>query len=204
MNCHICLQPAIGQCQRCWKFYCADHGDRLCTMCTREAAVTGSILPGFRRPSPFGIKDVEELRDRIARGPIARHEQLVRVIAVGQTQMSNGSEVSVLSLDLYDDGVRMNYRIRDTIEQTERLALGFLQFDWKAVDDVGTNYISRPLDGGGSDKELRGAHSFSPALPQAATRLELSLAAIPRRDPTGARADPILQPGPWRFEIPLT
>lgn len=25
MNCHICGKPAVGQCQRCSRFYCKDH-----------------------------------------------------------------------------------------------------------------------------------------------------------------------------------
>jgi hypothetical protein len=33
MICHICHSEAVGQCKDCGKFYCPDHGDRVCVSC---------------------------------------------------------------------------------------------------------------------------------------------------------------------------
>src|SRR5438128_1200987 len=36
MICHVCHQDAVGQCKKCGKFYCPEHGDVECVKC-REA-----------------------------------------------------------------------------------------------------------------------------------------------------------------------
>ena len=36
MECHVCGQPATGQCRACWKFYCAAHGDMVCQPCQQQ------------------------------------------------------------------------------------------------------------------------------------------------------------------------
>jgi hypothetical protein len=33
MVCHVCGQPAVGQCKSCAKFYCNAHGDVICERC---------------------------------------------------------------------------------------------------------------------------------------------------------------------------
>jgi hypothetical protein len=58
MICHVCEQQAIGQCKKCGKFYCKQHGDVTCIVC--ETAVQQSpsrspqefdeSLPGFGKP----------------------------------------------------------------------------------------------------------------------------------------------------------
>jgi hypothetical protein len=37
MICHVCHQPATGQCQRCSKFYCPVHGNVTCQPCHMAA-----------------------------------------------------------------------------------------------------------------------------------------------------------------------
>ncbi|MCC6418570.1 MAG: hypothetical protein IT429_10070 [Gemmataceae bacterium] len=37
MLCHICREPAIGQCQNCNLFYCAEHGRVYCVSCDDRA-----------------------------------------------------------------------------------------------------------------------------------------------------------------------
>ena len=56
MLCYVCLQPAVGQCQSCLRFYCREHGDRLCTRCAPPKPLTSYLpvgaVPGQARPSP--------------------------------------------------------------------------------------------------------------------------------------------------------
>jgi hypothetical protein len=33
MICHVCHQPASGQCKSCLRFYCPQHGDLTCVDC---------------------------------------------------------------------------------------------------------------------------------------------------------------------------
>jgi hypothetical protein len=33
MLCHVCGEPAIGQCRLCHQFYCAEHGRLFCVHC---------------------------------------------------------------------------------------------------------------------------------------------------------------------------
>jgi hypothetical protein len=40
MLCHICNREAIGQCKSCLKFYCAEHGNVTCQVCSQ--AVQGT------------------------------------------------------------------------------------------------------------------------------------------------------------------
>jgi len=201
MNCYICGGSAVGQCQSCWKFYCADHGDRLCTNC-------GEVRSDFTRTTPR-VATADEPEDANGRPtwvtlrPVATHEKLVGVVAVGQTQESDGTEITILSLEMYTDGMRMNYRVRDRVEQTQVLTLALEMMDWAAADDLGTTYAAWSREGGGSNQEIRAVHAFAPVPPDGATRLELVLSKVTRRDPMGAMGRPIIQSGPWRFQIPL-
>jgi hypothetical protein len=43
MICHVCEQQAIGQCKKCGKFYCKEHGDVTCVVC--DQALQGSPSP---------------------------------------------------------------------------------------------------------------------------------------------------------------
>lgn len=40
MDCYLCGQPAVRECQRCGNPYCAAHGDKLCSRC----AAPGGLL----------------------------------------------------------------------------------------------------------------------------------------------------------------
>jgi hypothetical protein len=46
MICHVCHDPAIGQCKKCSKFYCPQHGDVECVKC-REALQTTPAAPSI-------------------------------------------------------------------------------------------------------------------------------------------------------------
>jgi hypothetical protein len=44
MICHVCEQPAIGQCKSCGKFYCQQHGDVYCVRCATATRPEGQKL----------------------------------------------------------------------------------------------------------------------------------------------------------------
>ena len=44
MICHVCHEQAVGQCKKCNKFYCPQHGDVECVKC-REALQTTPAAP---------------------------------------------------------------------------------------------------------------------------------------------------------------
>ena len=61
MICHVCEKQAVGQCQRCGKFYCGQHGDGVCAGCSENvqaspAAMTRALIPlrdgSMRRGNP--------------------------------------------------------------------------------------------------------------------------------------------------------
>jgi hypothetical protein len=39
MLCHVCREPAIGQCRNCGLFYCAEHGRVYCITCDERTVV---------------------------------------------------------------------------------------------------------------------------------------------------------------------
>ncbi len=51
MQCYVCADPAIGQCQACWKFYCEAHGDRICEQCRPEQVEARSASSSWAAPS---------------------------------------------------------------------------------------------------------------------------------------------------------
>lgn len=48
MICHICHEPASGQCKSCLRFYCPRHGDLTCVECAHVTAEP----PPAPAPSP--------------------------------------------------------------------------------------------------------------------------------------------------------
>lgn len=51
MLCHVCREPAIGQCKNCNMFYCAKHGRVYCVTCDDRAL---AAPPGARSLSGEG------------------------------------------------------------------------------------------------------------------------------------------------------
>jgi hypothetical protein len=48
MECYVCGQPAVGQCKKCLRFYCKQHGDVLCEACASKSEETAQVST----PSP--------------------------------------------------------------------------------------------------------------------------------------------------------
>jgi hypothetical protein len=143
-------------------------------------------------------------------------DNLERVIPVAQSQTSSDTEITLSSVETYNGGFVLNYRIRsvqaknaarDLIEKqrVERRAweVGFPQVRWEATDDVGTKYQSLPEGSGGSPADYRGSTAFVPELSKRAKKLVFSATDVHWSGAAPSDRSEI-EATPWRFEIPLT
>jgi hypothetical protein len=65
MICHVCEAQAIGQCKKCGKFYCKEHGDVTCVVC--DAALQP---PPVRRTPDIDVRLPEYGGPRPTAAPI--------------------------------------------------------------------------------------------------------------------------------------
>ena len=110
MNCHIRADSATGQCQVCWKFYCAGHGDVACQPCQGQRSATGA-LPGWDRIGTVIGEDRPPNPPRVSRPTDIERLPLQRVIAVGQNVLHGETEVTLVSLELFGEGFIANFRL---------------------------------------------------------------------------------------------
>jgi len=207
VNCHICGQPSIGQCQNCWKFYCAKDGDLVCGACKddtdideREPVVT------YENTTPE-VNSRERLVSVVV--PNVELRVLRRVVPIGQSQTRSSTKITAASLELYEDGSRLIYSIRKPhVEEPKSvlersLMYGFPRMLWEAVDDQGQAYKVARDGGGGGGAEWRFEAVLEPAIPEGATHLILTCSQV-HWEAHGVGMRSRTQAGPWRFEIPLT
>jgi len=212
MICYICGQPAVGQCQSCWRFYCKEHGDLRCQNCARPAAAEPRF--GVSPPS-FQVFRVERGAERRREGRRTmrvpwrppRLYTLERVIPVVQSQTCGQTELILVSIECYDDGFLVNYIVRGGPSPPRpKLALaGFHSPElwWEASDDAGVVYQGMTRAGGGGAGDFRGSASFSPRLNPAASVLHLRVEEVQwLAHGPGQRSS--VEAGPWQFEIALT
>jgi hypothetical protein len=66
MICHVCRQPASGQCKSCLRFYCPQHGNLVCSACSGVTA----DAPAARDPAPDvePEPDLPSIRKDVVRG----------------------------------------------------------------------------------------------------------------------------------------
>ncbi len=100
MHCFICGQPVIGQCPVCWRFYCSQHGNRRCVECVRSEVVPFQTA----NEGPIIVSEVQSLE------PV-RSSTLQRVIAVGAQQKCRGLMLSLIAIEVYDDGFAVDFRL---------------------------------------------------------------------------------------------
>ncbi len=213
MNCHICAEPAIGECQVCWKFYCAEHGDRRCQTCQkeRESAVT------YGRWDSMGAV-TDEPRSSRAPGdsrpprPDIDKEVLQRVIAVAQKVQlgdTGETEVTLVCLELFESGFIANFRLRgwgpgsnpqdDPDQPNINRAPDYYV---EAVDDHGNKYQGRSGGGGGGNAHHRNNHRFTPGLTTADGQLHFTIEEILwTSHRAGVRQ--MIETGPWQFDVSL-
>ncbi len=152
----------MGQCQTCWKFYCAQHGDVTCATCESE-----------ERPSGLGWVGYTSTGNDSAYPP--KLEKFERRIRVLQSLEIGKYELALLHLDLFREGFVLRwvcwapYRQRRFLGRFPELP----NFDLEAEDNLGNKYQGWPAGGGGSEVETSGAVAFSPTIPPQATKLKV-------------------------------
>ena len=213
MNCHICKEPSVGQCQSCWKFYCSDHGDVLCQVC-KEKAPGWAGLAGFGGGGfidVLGGRQLDEpppdMEAMMKASGIPMKRVLLRVVPVVQTQTLGESQLAVVSLELYDDAFVAHVRVKSLQEQQPGNRFfrmpAWPQINFEASDDTGEQYVASPGGGGGSDTDYRFEVNFTPAIGSEARAITLIAPEVQwMAQGPGQRSR--IEPGPWRFEIPLT
>jgi hypothetical protein len=117
----------------------------------------------------------------------------VRELPVAQALMGNGTELSLLSLQIYANGFILHTRllVAEPIRWPNLKSL-------VATDDCGGSYFGGLCECGGKDREWQLAFRFSPALNPAARELKLEVEEM--------RWERIVEevcPGPWEFKLSL-
>ena len=193
MNCHICAQPAIGQCQTCWRFYCPAHGDVTCAECESTPPPSGTGWFGY-----------SEEGERSTYPP--RLEAFQRRVRVLESLAVGKYELALLNLDLFKEGFL--FRWVCWAPHRQRRFLGRFpelpQFEFEAEDDLGNAYKGWHAGGGGSERETGGEVVFGPAIPKEAQRLRLRISRA-WVGLLGSIMRPKVIPttNGWHFEIPL-
>lgn len=194
MICHICAQPAIGQCKTCLKFYCAAHGDQLCQQCKAKLPM-GHFSPTFAQTvltsSSIGSGN-----------PAASHSAKLtegvpeRVLGVGKTIQADGFQIVLLSVELYRDGFVANFRLigeRPMFPMIPGLSI-------EATDSIGNQYDGQAGSGTGTGQMWQTAFPFGPAVPSNAKGLRLTVREITVRGPGIEYLAPLVK-GPWVFDV---
>lgn len=100
--------------------------------------------------------------------PAMRGDLLMRVLPIVEMQTHNRYEVLVISLELYDDGALLTYRVRDTSQLKRRFFQsppdhGMLRL--RVSDDLGQDYDASTMSIRTTPSETRGEARIVP-LPQ--------------------------------------
>lgn len=206
MNCQICSSPATGQCQACWKFYCAEHGDRLCQLCQNRPEGIGAPA-GWNSMGTVMGEPRAPGSSRIDRPPDIEGLPLQRVIGVSQNVRHGETEVALVSLELYADGSMVNFRLRKTPPDGPRpkpvATTHHPEFSPQATDDLGNSFRLWPRSGGGGgDRYWRASMQLDPEIPGQAKSLLVTINDV-QWLARGHGQESFTDPGPWKFDISL-
>jgi hypothetical protein len=136
-------------------------------------------------------------------------DDLLRVQAVGSTQILDGAEVSLLSVEFYADGFVLTLRARPrgthqnwSAVPPRETATGF---EIQISDDAGGTYHRWPLHWTSKGEAWRFLESFAPAVSGDATTLEVRIDAVTLRRHAGSGAVYEARiPGSIFFKLVLT
>jgi hypothetical protein len=132
---------------------------------------------------------------------------LLRVVPVVQTHTVGESQLTVVSLELYDDAFTAHVRIKSLEEPQPGNRFfrmpAWPQINFEASDDTGRQYVASLGAGGGGDTDYRFEVNFTPAIPSEAQILTLTAPEV-QWMAHGPGQKSKIEPGPWGFEIPLT
>lgn len=195
MICFVCSEPAVGQCQVCWRFYCSQHGDRRCVECSHSTPSSE-----FMKPQGVGISSVE-----VRSLEPARVSNLQRVIASGEQQTYEGLSLSLVSVEVYDDGFAANFRLAFAESTAARRIPGLTPLlAVSAMDAQGTTYYASPAPAIGPLGDWHATIRFEPALHSAAGQLTASIVKIEWL-PAPPTSEIITKwYGPWTFQVTLS
>jgi len=196
MICFTCRQPAVGQCPICWRFYCSQHGNRRCFECfnslpsseSAESQITGK-----------GIASVE-----IRSLELGRASQLRRVVTSMQQHEHQNLIISLISVEVYDDGFAADFRLTfaDSVVAEQMPGQVPILFAGGTNTD-GTACYASPTPAIGSLGDWRALIRFEPALRSASGEVSLSVVKIEWL-PMPSTANPITRwYGPWSFQVTL-
>jgi len=138
-----------------------------------------------------------------------RLEDVVRVTGVGERREKGHVALTLLSVELYRDGVIAQFHLVQRRHPRAPGAFGLPRFAVTASDDRGTVYKERPYGGtgGGSDRDTvnwRMASAFAPAAPDAARMLTLRVDEILWSMASGTElVESERTAGPWEFVVQL-
>jgi hypothetical protein len=69
MLCHVCGEPAIGQCRICHQFHCGRHGRQFCVVCREQEDLAAPPAPV--QPAPAESRSGAAQETRETTGPCA-------------------------------------------------------------------------------------------------------------------------------------
>lgn len=138
-------------------------------------------------------------------GPPPALRQLLRVIPAGQSQLHGGTEVTLLSLEVYAEGNLLNLRVVSPPERVDNPPVHWHpQLALKAVDDRGNQYSDWwPGGGTGDGRQTRSSYLFTPSLDPAAKELTVEVLEVVWRQFGREKYHEEVQKGPLTFTVIL-
>lgn len=153
---------------------------------------------------------------RVPRGRVSheafREQRLIdvtRVIAVADTRVEGPVRLTLLSLEVYRDGVVAQFLVVQEFEPAEGHRHGVPDLAATARDDVGTTYNDRPYGGSGAVApagiaQWRMAHAFSPAAPTPATEFRIRVEGVAWLEHIDEKlVETSRFRGPWEYAVKL-
>jgi hypothetical protein len=217
MICHVCEKPAVGQCMECWRFYCPVHGvDSRCVVCRQRAEerriegervlramgripLSDAVIGEFGTTRQLTAEEEAEIKRRQMDGL-----ELRRVVPIVQSQPWGDGVITLIALEIYEDGSILTFQSvfptgsysspsqRSFSSNLEKMP------DLRIGDDIGTRYFVGSGGGGGGWKTWRGYRQVTPAIPEEAQALTISVRhMITNHASTGPTAPEL------RFEVSL-
>jgi hypothetical protein len=130
------------------------------------------------------------------------------VLAIADVVRSDRGDVSLLSLESYDDGFALFYRVTRTAAPSPdpvNLFLGGMHPNLlfgRAEDDLGNEYVGGLGGGSGGGNQWRGEAMFTPAIAGGATRVLIRIEEIQWMSFLPGRRSHA-EAGPWTFDVSL-
>ena len=204
MNCHICSEPALGQCPVCEKFFCSAHGDKICQRCSQLTA--SGREEGDQARLQLVRSDQHDLRHDDARRRWLHLDKSIpeRVIEVIGSYMHGERTVTLVSLELYKIGFLADFRF-DGMEGGQ-LPLGHVfvpRISSRAIDDKGGSYKSTSGTGKGNSGSQCLSCQYTPAVATEVRTLHVTIDDIEWIGYGILETRTVVEQGPWEFDVTL-